>query len=214
MSPATAVLQSLALAASLVASSSASAALTVYTSQASFLSAIAPAGVDTFSDLSITDATASPMARRAGSYTYVATSTTSFYGAGTPANPWLSTNAATDSITFSGFSGGVSAIGGLFFGSNVSGAFATGTIMLTATDSLGATLTQTLTNATVTSFLGFTSSGRVTSLVVTAVSPTSSVWPTVDNLTLSVVAVPEPQSVALMLGGLGLLGLLRRRLRA
>ena len=115
-----------------MASAAPQAALVVYNTQASFLAAVSSPGVDTFAGLSITDATASPMLRSAGSYTYTATSTTSFFGAGSVANPWLSTNAATDTITFSGFSPGVNAIGGLFFGSDVSGAFATGTVVLTA----------------------------------------------------------------------------------
>jgi hypothetical protein len=54
----------------------------------------------------------------------------------------------------------VNAIGGLFFGSDVNGAFASGTVMLTARDSLGATSTQTITSATLSSFLGFQSTGR------------------------------------------------------
>jgi len=198
----------------LVASAAPQAALVVYNTQASFLAAVSSPGVDTFAGLSITDATASPMLRSAGSYTYTATSTTSFFGAGSVANPWLSTNAATDTITFSSFSSGVNAIGGLFFGSDVSGAFANGTVVLTARDSLGATSTQTITGATLSSFLGFQSTGTITSLALSSVSPNSTVWPTVDNLTLAigaVTAVPEPETWALMLGGLGVLGALSRR---
>jgi PEP-CTERM motif len=200
----------------LVASAAPQAALVVYNTQASFLAAVSSPGVDTFAGLSITDATASPMLRSAGSYSYTAASTTSFFGAGSVANPWLSTNAATDTITFSGFSPGMNAVGGLFFGSDVSGAFANGTVVLTAIDSLGATLTQTITGATLFSFLGFQSTGTITSLALSSVSPNSTVWPTVDNLTLAigaVTAVPEPETWALMLGGLGVLGTLARRRR-
>jgi len=212
----TSLIKCLAAAGLLTASAAPQAALVVYTTQASFLAAVSSPGVDTFTGLSITDATASPMLRSAGSYSYTATSTTSFYGAGSVSNPWLSTNSATDAITFSGFSSGVNAIGGLFFGSDISGLFANGTVVLTAVDSLGATSTQTITGATLSSFLGFQSTGTITSLAVSSVSPNSTVWPTVDNLTLAtsaVAAVPEPGTWALMLGGIGVLWHLARRRR-
>jgi hypothetical protein len=212
----TSLIKSLAAAGLLAASAAPHAALVVYNTQASFLAAVSAPGVDSFTGLSIIDATASPLLRSAGGYSYTATSTTSFYGGGSVANPWLSTNGATDSITFSGFSPNVNAIGGLFFGSDVSGAFASGTVLLTARDSLGATSTQTIPSATLSSFLGFQSTGTITSLAVSSVSPNSTVWPTVDNLTLAVgVAspVPEPETWALMLGGLGVVAMLGRRRR-
>jgi hypothetical protein len=205
----------LASAGLLALSAASQAALTVYSTQASFLAAVAAPGVDSYTGFSITDPTSSPVTRSAGAYSYTAASTSSFYGAGTAANPALSTNAATDSITFSGFSAGVNAVGGLFFGSDVSGAFASGTLMLTARDSFGATSSQTISGATATSFLGFISTGTMTSLVVNAVSPNADLWPTVDNLTLAgtVAAVPEPETWALLLAGSGLLGWAGRRRR-
>lgn len=217
------LLQSVALAAMTAVGGAAHAAFTVYDNQATFLGMISSPGVDTYTGLSITASTSSPLIRSAGSYSYTATvlSPTSanplFFGAGTAADPWLSTNTATDSISFSGFSGGVSAIGGNFFDSNIAGAFAAGSITLTATDSFGATLTQTITGATTSSFLGFVSTGTITSLVVTSVQPDSptalSLWPTVDNLTLGVTAVPEPETYALLLAGLALVGAAARRRR-
>ena len=214
----TSLFKPLAAAALLAGSAAPHAALVVFNTQASFLAAVMSPAVDSFTGLSITDATPSPLLRSAGAYSYTATSTTSFYGGGSVANPWLSTNSATDTITFSGFSPGVNAIGGLFFGSDVNGAFASGNVVLTARDSLGASSTQTITGATLSSFLGFQSTGTITSLVVSSVSPNLTVWPTVDNLTLAVgavAAVPEPETWALMLGGLGALagGLAERRRR-
>jgi hypothetical protein len=211
------LLKPLALAALLVASGASQAVITVYTSAAAFAAATSAPGVDTFTGLSITGATPSPITRNAGAYTYTgAVSTTSFFGAGTTANPWLSTNTATDTMTFNTFLGGVQAVGGNFFGSDIAGAFLAGNITITATDASG-TVTQTIVGATTTSFLGFVSTGAMTSLTVASVQPAVGfLWPTVDNLTLAkaTVPIPEPETYAMMLAGLGLVGFLARRRRA
>jgi hypothetical protein len=209
------VLQSLALAALLASSTASQAAVGFYTTQSSFLANVLAPAVDTFAGFSTNDPTNSPITRSVGPYTYTATSPTGFYGAGagSAGDPWLSTNSATDTITFANFGGGVRAIGGMFFGSDVSGDFTSGTIILTATDSLGSSLSETLNNATLSGFAGFTTNGFLTSLVVSSVSPGSTVWPTVDNLTVAA-AIPEPETWALMLAGFGLLSYsARRRLR-
>ena len=190
------------------------AALTVYTSQANFLAAVNAPGTDSYTGFSLTGSTPSPITRSAGSYQYTATAeTSSFFGAGTTANPWLSTNTAADTITFNAFTGGANAIGGNFFGSDINGIFSSGNITLVATDSLGATSSQTIVGATTTSFLGFVSSGTIASLVVQSVQGASPLWPTVDNLTLAV-AVPEPGTHAMLLAGLGVVGLMARRRRS
>lgn len=201
-------------------SGTAQAAITVYTSQAAYLAAVGASGVDTFDNLSITASTPSPITRTAGAFGYTAAvSTTSFFGAGSTADRWLSTNTATDTITFSAFTGGVSAFGGLFFGSDIAGAFAPGSITLTATDASG-TVTQTITGATTSSFLGFVSTGPLLSATVTSVQPTTGfLWPTVNNLTLAAPrvtsGVPEPTTWAMMIVGFGLIGGgMRRRITA
>jgi len=126
------VLRPLAAAALLAVAGASHAALTVYTSSASFLAAVTAAGVDDFTGFSITGSTPSPITRTAGAYTYTATaSTTSFFGAGTTANPWLSTNTATDTATFNVLTSGVTAFGGNFFGSDINGSFLSGDVTLT-----------------------------------------------------------------------------------
>jgi PEP-CTERM motif len=197
-------------------SGAATAAITVYTTQASFNAATSNQGVDTFTGFSISGATPSPITRTAGVYSYTGSaSTTSFFGAGTTANPWLSTNTATDTMTFNAFTGGVQAVGGNFFGSDITGSFLSGNITLTATDSSG-TVTQTIVGATTTSFLGFVSTGAMTSLTVASVQPaTGFLWPTVDNLTLAKIAapVPEPETYAMFLAGLAMVSVIARRRR-
>jgi hypothetical protein len=211
----------LALAAAVViagASGTAYAGPTIYNTQAAFNAAVGTTGVDTFETLSITGSTPSPITRSAGAFGYTAAvSTTSFFGAGTAADHWLSTNTATDSITFNGFTGGVRGFGGLFFGSDLSGSYLLGNVTITATDATG-TSTFTITNATTSSFVGFVSSGPLLSASIVSVQPQSGfLWPTVNNLTLAGAAatsgVPEPTTWAMLMLGFGGVGFAMRRNR-
>jgi hypothetical protein len=205
----------LAAAALLAATGAAQATITVYTTEASFLAAVTNPGVDGFDGFSIIGGTLSPMNRMAGDYGYTADAGPAggFFGAGSPANPWLSTNIATDTISFFNFTGGVAALGGNFFGSNIVGEFTAGAMTLTATDADGM-VTQTIVDATTSSFVGFVSStGTLVSATLASVEPTTGfLWPTVDNLTLAA-PIPEPETYALMLAGLGLMGFMARRRR-
>ena len=188
---------------------------TLYSSQAAYLAAVGATGVDTFDNFSNIGSTNSPITRPAGAFGYTAAvSTTSFYGAGSGSDHWLSTNTATDTITFNNFTGGVVGFGGLFFGSDISGLFAAGSVTVSATDATGTT-TFTINNATTSSFIGFVSSGPMLSATLVSVQPTSGVlWPTVNNLTLAGAAtsgVPEPATWAMLFLGFGGMGYTLRR---
>ncbi len=206
---------SLAIAAMMATTGTANAAITIYTSLAAFTAATTAPGTDTYTGFSITGVTSSPIVRTAGAYGYTGTTPGDFFGAGTVANPWLSTNQAVDTMTFNTFTGGSNGVGGNFFGSDIAGAFQAGNIIVVATDSSGS-VTQTITGATVNSFLGFVSTTAVTSLTVTSVQGATPLWGTVDNLVFAkraVVqgAVPESSTWLMMVAGFGLVGGAMRR---
>jgi hypothetical protein len=186
------------------------AALTAFTSSASFAAAVVAPATDTFALLPL-DAVPSPTTRTASPSSYVASAPGGLFGGGTAANPWLSTNLSGATMALSSFSS-VRAVGGTFFGSDITGGFLAGqTLTLTAIDSLGATLTQTLANATSSSFLGFVSTGSMVSLLVSIADRDAFV--SIDNVVLAS-PVPEPETYAMLLAGLaGLAGFARRRRR-
>ena len=198
---------------------SAHAALTVFTSQSNFLAQLSSAGVDTFDDLARSLVT-NPLSRTAGTYSYTASvgPRSDFFPGGSGSDVWLASDNRFDTIQFSNFTSAVRGIGGLFFGSNESGLFTNtpANFTVTATDASGS-FAQMLVNPTTTTFLGFVSTGSLTSLTVWVGSQgagTAGVWPTINNLTVgTVAAVPEPETVALMLAGLAFTGVVARRRR-
>lgn len=192
----------------------AQAALTVYTTAASFASATTVPYTDSFSDLAL-DFAASPLTRINGAYGYTTTANGGLFGAGTAADIWLSTSLSGAVMRFGDFTGGVRGLGGLFFGSDAAGAFAAGqSFTLTATDSVGASLSATLNNATTGSFVGFVSDALLVSVSLTPGALGS--WATVNNLVLTQAPgapIPEPGRLGLLLGGLGAVGAFRLRQR-
>ncbi len=206
-------LKPMALAALLLASGASQASISVYTTESSFMAAISAAATDTFDDLTPATAYTGPLSRSAGSYTYtVSAGATSpiLYGAGTASDAWLSTNIATDTITFSGFSAGVYAAGAYFFNSDIAGDFLRrGAAVVTATDVDG-TVTKFKLLPTTSNYFGFVSDTTLVSLSVKAVGKGTNVWPTVNNLTIAA-AVPEPETYAMLLAGLGIIGFVARR---
>ncbi|MES2128171.1 MAG: PEP-CTERM sorting domain-containing protein [Pseudomonadota bacterium] len=204
------ILKSLPMAVVLLASGTTQAAITVYSSQASYLAAISSPGVDTFDDL-IIDSAPTPLARHAGAYTYTAAAgpKSDFYGAGDGADHYLSTDNSSDTITFSNFGANVRGVGGFFFGSEVRGFYlAGGTMQLTATDTSG-TVTQLIINSNTSSFRGFVSTGALSTVTLTSASPATH-WVSANNLTLGVSAVPEPETYGMLLAGLAGLGFVAR----
>ncbi|MFC0133442.1 PEP-CTERM sorting domain-containing protein [Massilia eurypsychrophila] len=204
-------LNALALAALLCGGAAAQAQITVYNDHTAFLAAVTNAGTDTFDDLPMSPLP-TPLSRSAGIHSYFASAgpASIFFPAGTGTDHWLSTADSTDSITFSGFSPGVYALGGFFFGSDANGAFLPGTTV-TLTALSGETRTVSLTDTLTTTFLGFTSDVPLISVVLTASEIGGAVWPTANDLTL---AVPEPGAYGMLLAGLGVVGFAARRRRA
>jgi hypothetical protein len=210
------VLRPLALAALLVAAGSSQAGITVYTTQASFLAAISNFATDTFDDLPTgpTQLETSSIDRSAGAFTYTASVGEDFSLAtgGTASDVWLTTDPSNAVLTFDSFSSGVYAVGGFFFGSNSDGgALRRGSVTVTATDADG-TITKTKRNPRSSNFYGFVSDSSLTSVTVSATSRGGSMFPTVNNLTLAA-AVPEPETYALLLSGLAIVGFIARRRR-
>ena len=211
-------LKALSAAAILCAAQASQATITSTTSATTFANATAsgPKGVDNFTNLTINTFLTGPLSRTAGVYNYSATAGSAaadaFYVLPNAGNPALSMNVATDPMIFTLTGASATAIGGNFFGSNNVGEVAGGTLTIVARDMNNNTLSSNFVlSSSTANFIGFLSDAPLLSLTVTAVQPAnpSSLWASVDNLTIA--QVPEPVSAVLMLGGLGIFGLANLR---
>lgn len=189
------------------------AALSIFTTAASFAAATATPAVDAFTGIPLAFIS-SPIVRTVGAYGYSASANGGLFGAGTVVNPALSTNLAGDTIVFNGFTGGVQAMGGMFYGSDILGAFLPGQNMtLVARDSFGDIATQTILSATTASFVGFASTGALVSVALEIGNPAA--FSVAENVVLAQSAlIPEPETYALFLAGLGALAAATRRRKA
>ncbi len=216
-------LKPLALAALLAAAGGAHAALTVYTSQASFLAALAAPGVDTFDSLGVNVDLADPLSRSAGAYGYTAASSGGGAGLGTVGagtDAWLTTLDSNSGLHFSVFSTGLRAFGGYFFATGDPGTAAVERSVTVSASDAGGSVTHELVNATSASFVGFVSTGPLSMVEVLPVPPGAGevptpFWATANDITMGTVsAVPEPGTWALMMSGVGLLSVTWRRRRS
>ncbi|MES2740575.1 MAG: PEP-CTERM sorting domain-containing protein [Pseudomonadota bacterium] len=212
------VLKSLSLAGLLFSVQAAKADITVFTDQAAYMAAVGDTGTDSFDNLPYMST--GPIQRSAGAHGYTVGSAA---GAGSPylfaggngVDNWLSANRSQDTLVFSQFSSQIRGIGGEFFNTaGTGGLIDSGSITLTATEADGHTVSYALLNPGVHAFLGFVSTGRLRHLSVR--SPFQDgllAFPTVNNLQLSLAAVPEPDTYAMLLAGLAMLGAIARRRR-
>jgi len=194
-----------------MAATAAHADITVFTDRAAFLKAVSGSATDTFDDLTMTE-TAGPLKRMAGAYGYqvsAAPSDGGFYPSGAGSDIWLSGTMSSDVITFNGFSSGVFGFGGNFFGTDSFGSFMPDRTVVLSAVSGADSETFTLSNASQNSFVAFLSDHPLTSVSFQNMENDGTVyWATANNVVL---AVPEPATWSMLVGGLGIAVLARRR---
>ena len=190
---------------SLASSAISTNATTIYTNQAAFLAATQPGYyLETFNSLPQFTQLASPLSFSSNGFSYNATAPTAgFFNLGPSGDTWLSTFHEFDPIIFNFTSNNVTSVGGFFFLTDLTGNVAGGTVTVTLNNGK----MFSISDASSTSFIGFTTGVPIQSLTVTPPSSGATlVFATVNDF-ITGKAVPETGSSALLLG-LGMVGLL------
>jgi hypothetical protein len=182
-----------------------------YTDSAAFLANVAPGALFTnFNSLGGFGPT--PNFSYSGNGFTVSLATTPaandfFHGSG-----FVSVNVATESIVLTFTGTPVTALGGNLFPSSAAGTFLAGNITVVLSDGT----TNVVASTSVNDYRGFISDTPITSMTIFT-DPNATVgpfrWPSLDNLTVGVSAIPEPVSLA-SLGLVSGLMLQRRRRRS
>lgn len=187
--------------------------ITIFTNEASFLSAVSATGTDRFDDLPASELEAQ-LSRTAGAYGYrinVGPGDGGFFPVMNDGDVYLAPTLAADVLRFNTFSPGVFGFGGSFFATDAYGSYVPGrTIELTAMDG-SSIASYTLDGSSPTSFLGFLSTAPLSEVSLRTIGEQGNVyWATANNVVL---AVPEPSSYAMFLVGAGIAACAVRRRR-
>lgn len=184
-----------------------------YADSAAFQASLQPgSSVETFDSMGFGDTGTGSAFLGQGGYPFSAATDSGnlFFGFDALGSLYLSTTSPSV-ITFSLPNGGVSAIGGFFFGASIEDQFAAGDFVISLSD--GTTYNLLSTDLGSTPYLGFLADIGVPFEWMRITSSTGGVYTGVDNVVVGQAVIPEASTYALCLGGLALGFVLWRRRR-